>query len=71
VKRKIRVRTAETGNEVILEGTYGAFGGVATVQMGWGQLEVDLVGRHKGLESGRRLVVETLELRLKAPLSEE
>jgi uncharacterized protein (UPF0548 family) len=31
VKRKIRVRTAETGNEVILERTYGAFGGVATV----------------------------------------
>jgi hypothetical protein len=57
VKRKIRGRTAETGNKVILEGMYGAFGGVATVQIGWCQLEVDLVGRHKGLESGRRLVV--------------
>jgi hypothetical protein len=31
MKRKIRVRAAETGNEVVLEGTYGAFGGVATV----------------------------------------
>jgi RNase P/RNase MRP subunit p29 len=49
VKRKIRVRTAQPGNKVILEGTDGAFGGVATVQMGWCQLEVDLVGRHKGL----------------------
>jgi hypothetical protein len=31
MKRKIRVRTAETGYEVVLEGTYGAFSGVATV----------------------------------------
>jgi hypothetical protein len=56
---------------VILERTDGAFGGVATVEMGRGQLEIDLVGRHEGLESRRRLVVQTLELWLEATLGEE
>jgi hypothetical protein len=34
MKGKIRVRGAEASNKVILEGAYGPFGGITTVQMG-------------------------------------
>jgi hypothetical protein len=34
IKRKIRVRGTEASNKVILEGVYGPFGGITTVQMG-------------------------------------
>ena len=39
---------AETGDEVIFEGANGSLGGVAAMDVGWDELEVDLLGSHEG-----------------------
>jgi hypothetical protein len=68
---EIRVRGAEASNKVILEGAYGSFGGITTVQMGGCQLKVDVFRGHEGLEGGRGFVVEALKLWTQAALGKE
>jgi hypothetical protein len=70
---EIRVRGTEASNKVILEGAYGSFGGITTVQMGGGgcQLKVDVFRGHEGLEGGRGFVVEALKLWTQAALGKQ
>ena len=61
MKGEIGICGAEAGNEVILEGTNGAFGGIAAVHMGRNQLEVDVFSAHELFENVRGFVVKTLQ----------
>ena len=63
MERKVAVGGTEAGDhEVVLEGTYRAFGGVATVHVWGNQLEVNVLADHVAFESGGCLVVESLKL---------
>jgi hypothetical protein len=63
VEREVFVNASKASNEVILEGADGAFGGIAAVDTGWGELEIifffidELV--FQGI--GALMIVETLE----------
>ena len=67
---KVFVDAAEASNEVVFVGTYCAFGGIATVNTGWYQLEVDILLVQEGLEGVRALIVKALEQRAEAGGSE-
>lgn len=43
MERKGRISAAENGDEMAFEGLNGTFGGVAAVDMGWSQLEIDIM----------------------------
>jgi len=61
--REVLVRAAEAGDEVVLEGADGTFGGIAAMDMGRDQLKVNLLGSKEVLENCGGFVVETLEAR--------
>jgi hypothetical protein len=57
VERELWVGGAEAGDEVIFEGSNGAFCGVAAMDVGGGELEVDILAGHELLEGTGRFVV--------------
>jgi hypothetical protein len=59
--RKILVHTAKSCNKMIFKGTNGPFGGIASVNPWWDQLEIDIVGVHEFLQQGGTFIVESLE----------
>jgi len=61
MKREVFVRAAEAGDEVVFERATGAFGGIASVDVGRDQLIIHLFGSEVFLEGGRGLVVKSLE----------
>ena len=65
-EREIWVQTAQTGHEVILEGTYGSLRSIATMCMRWGELEADVVVVEELLEWFGTFVVKALESRPEA-----
>ena len=71
MKGEVAVGRAEAGDEMVLEGADGPLGGVPTVKVGRGELEVDFRFRHKGLQCRGRFIVEPLESRFEATGSEK
>ena len=71
MERKVAVGRAEACDEVVLERSDRAFGGVATMNVWRNKLEVDVLAFHVGLEGRGSFVVETLELRFEAAGGEE
>jgi hypothetical protein len=61
VEWEVFVDAAEAGDEMIFEGTYGAFGGIAAVYAGWGKLEVDVFLTEELFKRFSTFVVEALE----------
>jgi hypothetical protein len=61
VEREVFVDTAKASNEVILEGADGAFGGIAAVDAGRGELEVNFLFAEELLQCFRAFKVETLK----------
>eukprot|EP00980_Cylindrotheca_fusiformis_P000017 scaffold5_cov98-Cylindrotheca_fusiformis.AAC.4 len=59
---EVRVGGAETCHEVVFEGPDGSFGGIATMDSRWGQLEVDVFLADVFLENGAGFIVKALEL---------
>ena len=57
VQWEVFVSATETGNEVVLEGSDGSFGGIAAMEMRGGKLEVNLFFSHVVLESNGGFVV--------------
>ena len=68
---EVGVGGAKPGDEVVLKGADGAFGGVAAVDPGRSKLEVDALLGHVGLKDGGGFVVKFLELGAKAVGTEE
>ena len=69
-KGKIFRHGAETSDEMVLEGSDGAFSGVPTVTAWWGELKVNVVGGEEVAEFLGAFVVEALELRFPAGVGE-
>ena len=65
---EVLVGAAESGDEVILEGSDGAFGYVATMVTGWYKLIVDCFLLHEVLEDFGAFVVKSLKDGSKARL---
>jgi len=60
MKREVFVRAAEAGDEVVFERANGAFGGIASVDVGRDQLIINLFGSEVVLEGCRGFIVKTL-----------
>jgi hypothetical protein len=54
------VDTAEASNEMIFEGADGAFGSIATMNIWWGKLEVNVLGGEEIFQCLGSLVVKSL-----------
>jgi hypothetical protein len=61
VEREVFVDAAKASNEVILEGAGGAFGGIAAVDSGRGELKVNFFFAEELFQCFGALIVETLE----------
>jgi hypothetical protein len=66
VEGKVFVDATEASNEVIFEGADGTFCGIAAMDAGRYQLEVNIFFRHVILEDLGTFIVEALELGAKA-----
>jgi len=66
MKREFWIGAGEAGDEVVFKGSDGAFGGVAAMDVGWCELEVDIFFGEMLLENFRGFVVEFHELWTKA-----
>ena len=60
---KVLVHTAQAGDEVILERADGAFGSIATMDVGWSKLEVNIFLNKEVLEGVGAFIVKTMETR--------
>ena len=60
IEREIAVRAAEAGDEVVFERADGAFGCIMPMDMGRGELEIDLGTVHELLQGFGGFVVESL-----------
>jgi hypothetical protein len=58
---KSEVNEGEPGHKVFFEGPDVVFRGVASMAVGWHQLVSDIIDGEEILQSGRCLVVESLE----------
>ena len=47
IEREIGVGAAEAGDEVVLKGTDGPFGGITAMNVRRGELEIDFLGVHE------------------------
>ena len=63
VEGEIFVNAAKSSNEVILEGADGAFGGIAAVDSGRGELKVNFFFAEELFQGFGAFIVETLEER--------
>lgn len=70
VEREICVGGAQRGDQMIFERADGALGGVASMNSGWDELEVDGFVFHELFHLVGALVVEALDFGLKACLDE-
>jgi hypothetical protein len=68
VQGKVLVSAAEAGNEMVFESGKGALGGIASVEMGQGELEVNVLASHELFESGAGFIVKFLENGMQACL---
>ena len=57
---KVWVGAAESGNEVVFEYADGAFGGIASVDLRWCELVIDVFCGEELLEGNRGFVVESM-----------
>ena len=70
MKGEFFVDTAQAGDEMVFEGSDGAFGSIAAMDARWGELEVDRLVPQELLEGDGAFVVEALELGAKAGSAE-
>ena len=62
MEREIGVDTTEAGDEMILERADATFGGIAPMDLGWYQLEVNFFFGHILFQYFGAFVVEALQL---------
>jgi hypothetical protein len=63
VEGEVFVDAAQASNEMILEGADGSFGGIATVDSGWGELKINNFFAEELLQSFRAFIIKPLEKR--------
>ena len=61
MKREILVHTAESSNEMILEGLDGTFCRVSTMDARWNELKIHVFFVHEVFQKSRAFVVQSLE----------
>ena len=70
VKRKSWVTAAEAGDQVILVSLDRSFGGVGAMEVRADKLKVNALLMHELLQDGRALIVQHLEERVEATVTE-
>ena len=61
MNRKITVHTAQSSNEMVLECTDGLFGSIASMNMWWDKLIIDVLLCHEVLEELGAFIIEALQ----------
>ncbi len=62
VNWKLFVGAAEASNEMVFEHVNGTFRSIATVDMGWDQLGIDMLSNHEILEGTGCFIIQSLQL---------
>ena len=58
VQGKVRVGAAQTGDEVVFEHADGVLGSIVLMNVGWGELKVNVAGVHELLQGDRSFIVQ-------------
>ena len=58
---EVSVKTAESGDEVVLECANGSFSRIPSVHVGWSQLVINIFVLHVLFEDGGCFIVKALE----------
>jgi hypothetical protein len=71
MKWKIFVGAAESGYEVVFECSNCPFCGIASMDMWWGKLKIDVLFSHEVLERSGSFIVKSLQLGAEAAFGEQ